>query len=226
MGEMPCAAHCDTPGSRGRSPSRLRLALLQGFITPLRPHRGRYYLARATASASRNDRTLVFNSLGLLWESDDTAPSGKEPQLWLEWPVGDRGLYYFSSDGTLYEYEKPGQTTDDGDAIPFLVESGEFQGRSFGPVSARHVGLVGDTATTTLKTERVFSEPSSVAEGELDLNTGGSLGWKYDRRKAGGAPGGEGQSVRIRVSGEFRTAFRMLALMAEIEGAELGGTRG
>ena len=189
-------------------------------------HRGRYYLSRATASASRNDRTLVFNSLGSLWESDDTAPSGKEPQLWLEWPVGDRGLYFFASDGTLYQYEKPKQTTDDGAAIPFLVESGEFHGRSFGPVSARHVGLVGDTATTTLKTERLFSEPPSVAAGELDLDTGGSLAWKYDRRKAGGAPGGEGQAVRIRVSGEFTAAFRLLALVAEIEGAELGGAHG
>jgi len=58
-----------------------------------------------------------------------------------------------------------------------------------------------------------------------DLDAGGSLAWMYDKLPGGGVPGGEGQSVRVRISADFDSAFALIALAAEIGDVPLGGAK-
>lgn len=179
--------------------------------------KGRLYIAR-------KERVLTY--LDEMWESDDELPVAKAVAQFLKFQVGGASrLLYFAVDAKLYEYERKGQVSDDGAPIAFALESREFHHHSFEPVAAHRVGVVGTTAQAVLTTKRVFSEPPATIVGTLDLQDGTSRAWKYDRTAAGGVPGGEGQSVRVRVEGSFDEPFEMIALVAEIEGTDLGGAR-
>jgi hypothetical protein len=61
--------------------------------------------------------------------------------------------------------------------------------------------------------------------GEIDLDIGGALAWKYDMLPGGGIPGGEGQAVAVRIEADFDAPFSLLALAAEIEPTDLSGPR-
>jgi hypothetical protein len=189
-------------------------------------HKGRIYVSRAVEQGQKNSRVLVYSLHSAMWESDDELPAEKEAAQFVLWEIeGASRLLYFAPDCACYEYAKPGQTTDDGDAIAFVLESREFHNAMFGPVAAQHVAIVGSVAPTVLTTQRIFSEPAATVTGEIDLDTGGSLVWRYDRLPGGGVPGGEGQSVRFRVSGDFEDPFALIALAAEVKDTDLGGAR-
>ncbi len=180
-------------------------------------HRGRVYFAHA-------DRVLVYSLEAEMWESHDLLPSGKTVGQFVVWNIeGGSRLLFFAPDCTLFEHEKAGQTTDDGADIAFALESREFHNRMFLPVAAHHVAIVASVAPAVMTTLRVFSEPPTTVAGEIDLDAGGSLAWKYDKIPGGGVPGGEGQSVRIRISADFDSAFALIALAAEIGDVPLGG---
>ncbi len=188
------------------------LALVQAVL-----HRGRVYFSRAQS-------VLVYNLEAEMWESDDLLPSGKSASQFVAWNIeGESRLLFFTPDCACYEYEKAGQTTDDGADIAFALESREFHNRMFLPVAAHHVGIVASVAPSVMTTQRIFSEPAATVAGEINLDTGGSLAWKYDKLPGGGVPGGEGQSVRIRIEADFDAAFSLIALAAEIANVPLGG---
>jgi hypothetical protein len=180
-------------------------------------HRGRVYFAH-------DERALVYNLEAGMWESHDLLPSGKGVAQFVAWNIeGASRLLFFAPDCACYEYGKSGQTTDDGAAIALALESGGFHNKMFLPVAAHHVAVVASVAPAVMTTQRVFSEPPSTVEGEIDLDAGGSLAWKYDKLKDGGVPGGEGQAVRFRVSVELDAAFELVALAAEVGDVPLGG---
>jgi hypothetical protein len=210
--------------SRGWVQDRLDAATDLGF-TQAALHKGRVYFSRAV-EGQKNARVLVYLLDAAMWESDDELPTGKEAAQFVLWEIeGASRLLFFAPNCACYEYAKPGQTTDDGEAIAFALESREFHNSMFGPIAAQHVAIVGSVAPAVLTTQRIFSEPAATVTGEIDLDTGGALVWRYDRLPGGGVPGGEGQSVRFRVSGEFEDTFALIAMAAEVKDADLGGAR-
>jgi hypothetical protein len=179
-------------------------------------HKGRVYFAH-------EDRVLVFNLEGAFWESRDLVPSALSVAQFLPTNIeGDSRLLYFAPDCTLYEYEAD-DTTDEGEAVPFALESREFHNKMFLPVAANHVALVGTAVPSVMETQRIVSEPAATVVGEIDLDTGGSLAWKYDALPGGGTPGAEGQSIRFRIECDFDTEFALVALAAETADVPLGG---
>ena len=210
--------------SRGWVQDRLDAASDLGF-TQAALHKGRVYFSRAV-EGQKNARVLVYLLDAAMWESDDELPTDKEAAQFVLWEIeGASRLLFFAPNCACYEYAKPGQTTDDGAAIAFALESREFHNAMFGPIAAQRVAIVGSVAPAVLTTQRIFSEPAATVTGEIDLDTGGALVWRYDRLPGGGVPGGEGQSVRFRVSGEFEDPFALIALAAEVKDADLGGAR-
>lgn len=185
--------------------------------------RSRAYVARETEDGVR---VLVYNLQSRAWESDDALPANKGVAQFLDWHIeGASRMLCFASDCRCYEYERPGTTDDDGDPVPFAVQGRAFHNAMFLPVSAQRVGIVASTAPALLTTMRLFNEPAATVTGEIDLDTGGSLAWKYDTLPGGGVPGGQGQSVGVRIEGEFEDAFELLALAVEVQDVELGGAR-
>ena len=187
-------------------------------------HKGRVFIARAVEEGAGNARVLVYDLEEQRWESDDLLPSGKGAEQFVTWDIeGASRLLFFAAGCKLFEYGKSGQTTDDGAEIAFVVESRGFHNAMFLPVVAQHVAVVASVAPAVLTTERIFSEPPATVTGEIDLDAGGALVWKYDKLPGGGPPGGAGQAVRFRASGSFDTAFEVVALAAEVGDSPLGG---
>ncbi len=183
-------------------------------------HKGRLYMARP------GNRVLVYHLLEEYWESDDALPDGKSAEQFVAMHAdGDARLLYFAPDCACYEFEAQGAADDDGDSITFALETGAHHNAMFLPVAAHNVAVVASTNPAVLTTKRVFSEPAATVTGEIDLDTGGALAWKYDSLPGGGVPGGEGQAVRVRIEADFEQPFDLLALAAQIKQADLGGAR-
>lgn len=197
-------------------------------ITDLAYFRGRLYVAYTPSGQTENQRVAVYNVHSKQWECFDTMPADKEVQQFLNWRIaGANKLYYIDSTGSIREYEKASQTTDDGTAISFLLESGEYHNDFFKPVVAHRMGVVADKVSVTLNTTRTFVEPSSTSTGTIALSDGTDRAWKVDDLGSGSRiPGGESVGVRLKWDGSFSVACSFYSLMAEMDGGQFGGPRG
>jgi hypothetical protein len=104
-----------------------------------------------------------------------------------------RVLLACEEDGTLWELERKGQTTDDGTPIPIRIDGPEISQGNFEPLTFGQMGIVCDGAVdTTLQTLRTCPYDGSVTEGRFDLtnaNLTTPSAWRYDATEEGGIPG-------------------------------------
>lgn len=189
--------------------------------------RGRLYIAYCPSGQTENQRVLVYNVNGGYWEGYDTLPADKEVQRFIHFRHNANKLYYIDSLGFIREYEKASTVTDDGAAISFLIESGEYHNDYFQPVVAHRMGTVCDDASVTLNTTRTTLEPSATFTGTILLSTGTDRAWKYDDSGSGArVPGCESVGVRFKFDGDFSEAHSFYSFVAEVKGGQFGGATG
>ena len=203
------------------------LAIPDGYagLTDIAFWKGRLYVAYTPTGATENQQVLVYNALGGYWEGRDTPPADKEVQQFVNWRInGANKLYYLDSTGGIREYEKASTVTDDGTAIAFLIETGEFHNDDFEPVVAHRMGVVADNPSVTLTTTRTGMEPSATETATLDLSTGSNRTWKWDKSSGKSEIAGlESVGIRLKFTGSFSAACSFYAMVAEIDKGTLGG---
>lgn len=179
----------------------------------------RYYLAYQPQGQTVNQKILFYEILMAEWGQD--LPSVDAAGLLTIDNSTIRKIYLFNTTGLVYQTEVPGQTTDDGTAIPVVLTTPELHGGMWNTVSRKRVGVATDPASSTLTVTSTWQPATSGQDGTIDLSRAtGSRSWIWENATKGGVvvgPGGNGLSVILSLSGNLPGGFNFYTMGVEFE---------
>lgn len=175
------------------------------------------------SGGTSNTKVLVYNMRLGLWESLDDIPSSMPVGGWFDVRGAGAGkLYYTAKAGKVYQWEKPGQATDNGTAISPILATRSFMAPD-GKITCRRGKVIGDGGSGTLSISRVFTKESATVTGVIALDA--TYTDKVDKDSVTNEPkGGRGVIVYWKLSGTAPAGWTLRRFAGEMSGIASDGS--
>lgn len=175
------------------------------------------YVGYTPAGQTTNTKIMIWDERDEVWYEDVlTSPFTAEGLIVWENATVD-GLYGFSSDGKMYQHDKPGQTTDFTNNIPITLTTGEFRIGPWQRFTVRRVGgVMTDLNSGTLTVSRYYypgSATPSTSTYNLDASTDRSFRWDGAQTLHDTS----GKSAKVSITGNVTSGFKIYELKCEVD---------
>lgn len=194
----------------------------------------RFYFAYTPAGGTLNTRILVFYLNHGKWESDDILPTAFDAAqilTWFDGATGRRKLLVFTNDARVVEYEKPGTTTDQGEAgVTVTLEPRQIHEGFDQEVTVLRVGIACEkSAGQTMAVTRTYPTTGTVMDSVIDLDAGAgnTITWRWDKDQTTvtATPRAHDTACNLKLVGLFPGGATILGIAAEVRGGSVGRGR-
>lgn len=184
---------------------------------------------RESSSGSGNDTGLMFDADTGGWVSDSygidirgAVVVGASPR---------RRVFVITETGALYEWDKPGVTTDGGSNITITLTT-RVLGTPWQRLRVGRVGIICDdlnsgtmTVTRNFRAENLPDGTNTPATSSISLDSTFSTAWKLDTISGGtGTPGASGYGPSITCSATVPGGFKIYEANVAISGGQPGAS--
>jgi len=178
----------------------------------------RYYLAITPPGTTTNTHVHVYDFRQNYWTKDVSAWDVARCHVATD---GSSHIPLFMNKNTnkvVYQYEKPGQTTENGSNIPVELNFGYVSGGYASTVQVGRLLWSGDShgsASLTINRRKLKSGADVSVSGVLSLVDSGVIVDRYDQSASAAQPGADDAGVQIRISGTLPGAYKVYAIGVE-----------
>lgn len=175
------------------------------------------YFAYTPSGQTTNQKVLIWDELLQMWYEDVlTSPFTAEGLVVWENATVD-GLYGFSSDGKMYQHDKPSQTTDFTNNIPVTMATGEFRIGPWQRFTVRRVGgVMTDVNSGTMTVSRYYYPGSATpSTSTYNLDTANDRTYRWDAAQT--LHDASGKSAKVSITGNVTSGFKIYELKCEVD---------
>lgn len=139
----------------------------------------------------------------------------------------NRRILGITEAGKVWELYKSGQTTENGNNLPFRLEAKELATQDFKTKFFGRMALLADKVTgTTWNTTRSFPNEGTTSDGTINVGVTTAMAWRYDQTSTGGFPGGTSVSCLPTLYGSAPAGTRIRQIGIDVQdrsgGADVG----